>query len=78
MNRLKEYELFDAVLTKTVLKQLGVSSKDRLIFDNGSFHIRRKVNATNKFPHFFRKVLIDFECEINWLMVEKESRTGEF
>ena len=46
MNRLKEYELFDAVLTKTVLKQLGVSSKDRLIFDNGSFHIRRKVRLT--------------------------------
>ena len=46
MNRLKEYELFDAVLTKTVLKQLGVSSKDRLIFDNDSFHIRRKVRLT--------------------------------
>lgn len=40
------YELFDAVLTKTVLKQLGVSSKYRLIFDNGSFHIRRKVRLT--------------------------------
>ena len=33
---------------------------------------KRKVNTTNKFPHFFRKILIDCECEINWLMVEKE------
>lgn len=45
MNKIKIFhdsKLFDSVLTKTVLKKLGVSSKDKLIFDNGSFHIQTK------------------------------------
>ena len=44
MNRLKEYELFDAVLTKTVLKQLGVSSKDRLILITVAFILEEKLD----------------------------------
>ena len=45
MNKIKIFhdsKLFDSVLTETVLKKLGVSSKDKLIFDNGSFHIQKK------------------------------------
>ena len=45
MNKIKIFndsKLFDSVLTETVLKTLGVSSKDELIFDNGSFHIQKE------------------------------------
>ena len=38
----RDSKLFDSVLTETVLKKLGLSSKDKLIFDNGSFHIQKK------------------------------------